>query len=895
MNAQTYERLCELFATARDLAEGPRSELISRIEVEEPDLARSLRLMLDHDDPGFLSTPAMGTNFLSEMRWASEPTPLPERVGTYEILERIGEGGVGIVYRARQTHPVPRDVALKVLRPGADTARVLTRFEHEWAVLARLQHPHIATMFDAGVALDGRPYIAMEYLAGEHLTEYCESRGLSVAARIQLMMQICDAVQHAHRRAVLHRDLKPTNVLVIDGPQGPVAKVIDFGVAKMLAAAPGLSRQQTEHGLFVGTLVYMSPEQLSADPSEIDVRSDVYALGVMLYELLAGRLPWDLDRAVLAEAARAVLHESLPVMRRDGRRLPEDLQAIVWKAMARERDRRYPSVEELRQDLARYLQTRPVTARRPSPAYRVRRFVQRNRAVSILAVLLVAGGILMTARLAASERALRRRNEATLTSTNIILRQVIADLETRSGTTGVRREALAALMGPIESLAKQAPDHAAIQATRAEALHRMSNLEYDLRDYNESMRLRHEALLIREALHKANPEDRDATRALALALVVVGDLHKSRGETEQALRLYERADGHFRTLATDRPNDATALDDLCWSLERVAALTVDPVRALRLSEERLRVATRVCEIDPANPQRTHNLAVAHLHLAYEAERVLDYESMGRHSASAWTTTQQATTAMPENRIYLAGELAAARMRVRWLLVERGASEAESLLDQALPRALQAAKDNPNHHQIGWSAMRLLQLRGEVATLQDDAATAYTALTEAVAMAEHLLAESPNDPTRLSALGLNLTLQIAAAASLGQEDEARRHHARGLELLRPHLLGTLHSEATVLSPFIALCLDPPYADLARPDEALRVAEDAVALADLPDHRLYRILAWVRARTGDKSGAHAAVRAALQTAKGHPGMRIEVLEGDLEALVEQALELPPLQRQ
>ncbi len=336
---------------------------------------------------------------------------LPETIGPYRILERLGAGGMGIVYLAEQTEPIRRRVAVKVLSPFREDAVHQARFDREIAALATMEHPFIARVLDAG-SEEGRPYYVMEVVDGPPITYYAEAEGLSVRQRLELFLQICEGVHHAHQRGVIHRDIKPGNVLVScrEGEE-PRPRVIDFGLARQTGVASDLSVT----GSVVGTPKYMSPEQLQGLDSAIDTRTDVYALGILLYELLVGRNPYgDEAASSLLTLARRVLEDEPPVpsqeVSRSGwsgvdasgdereatlwsRRLEGDLDWILLKAMAKEPERRYASVSEFAADIQRHLRHEPVQAGPPTRRYRARKFVRRHRAavlVGSLAVLLLA-------------------------------------------------------------------------------------------------------------------------------------------------------------------------------------------------------------------------------------------------------------------------------------------------------------------------------------------------------------------------------------------------------------------------------------------------------------------------------------------------------------------------
>ncbi len=323
-----------------------------------------------------------------------------DRIGRFTLRAVVGEGGMGTVWAADQTDPVARLVAVKVVRPGTETAAATARFEAERQALALMDHPAIPKVFDAGRTPAGRPFLAMEFVPGGPITAHCEDRRLPPRDRLRLFVRVCRAVHHAHQKGIVHRDLKPANVLVVDGDGGPEPKLIDFGVAR--AVAPGPAARATAVGVVIGTPEYMAPEQ--ADGAAADTRADVYALGVLLYELLTGTTP--LARETLAgqpltEVLRRVREEPAPPPSRRlppgrlARALRRELDWVVLKALAKDRDRRYPSASELAADVARYLAGEVVQARPPGRWYRAATFARRNRvavAAGVAVALALAGG-----------------------------------------------------------------------------------------------------------------------------------------------------------------------------------------------------------------------------------------------------------------------------------------------------------------------------------------------------------------------------------------------------------------------------------------------------------------------------------------------------------------------
>src|SRR5215472_5922561 len=358
----------------------------------------------------------------------------PAQIGQYRILAKLGAGGMGVVYRAEQEHP-RRVVALKVMRPGWTSPQLLQRFERESEALGRLQHPGIARIFEAASADSGfgpQPYFAMELINGHTLRKYAEEQLLDTRERLEIMVKICEAVHHAHPRGVVHRDLKPGNILVDEAGH---PKILDFGVARMTDSDTHVTRQ-TDLGQLVGTLAYMSPEQVLADPLELDTRSDVYALGVILYELLAGRLPYPLSRK-LHEAVRTIREADPAPLSSVSHNYRGDIETIVAKALEKDKARRYPSAADLAGDIQRYLSDEPITARPPSTAYQLQKFARRNRALvaGIAAVFVVlASGIV-----ASTWQAVRanRAGQAALAERD---RALEAEAKARAAGQAVRRE-----------------------------------------------------------------------------------------------------------------------------------------------------------------------------------------------------------------------------------------------------------------------------------------------------------------------------------------------------------------------------------------------------------------------------------------------------------------------
>ena len=424
MNAQQTSQAQEIFGEAMELPAADRQAFIERACGPDADVLHEVRTLLASivNAGRFLTAPTADGQ--SELLTAASGiiSTLEEpgtRIGRYKLLQLIGEGGFGSVFMAEQEQPVRRQVALKIIKLGMDTKQVIARFEAERQALAMMDHPSIARVFDAGATDTGRPYFVMELVRGVPITTYCDDNNLSTTDRLKLFVEVCQAVQHAHQKGVIHRDLKPSNVLVTVHHDKPVPKVIDFGIAKATNARLTERTLFTEFRQFVGTPQYMSPEQAQFNGIDIDTRSDVYSLGVLLYELLTGTTPFDpkeLRGAGYDEIGRLIreaepprpstrlsaLGESLPTVaaqrRTDAHQLAElmrgELDWVVMRCLEKDRTRRYDTASGLAADVKRHLMDEPVLARPTSAGYRLRKFVRRNKRTAA-AVSIAAGGLII--------------------------------------------------------------------------------------------------------------------------------------------------------------------------------------------------------------------------------------------------------------------------------------------------------------------------------------------------------------------------------------------------------------------------------------------------------------------------------------------------------------------
>ena len=628
MDPERFRRLMDLVGDAMEKAEPERAAWLAGQCGDDGELLAEARDLLE----GSASLEAISVRLHAEIaRAAVDVTiaPVPDRIGPYAVSAVLGEGGMGIVYAAHQDAPLPRDVAIKVIRAGPHAPRLVARFEAERRTLAALDHPNIARIFDAGATAEGLPYFAMELVRGETITRFCDSRGLGIAARLRLFQDVLDAVQYAHQKAVVHRDIKPSNVLVADRDGRVTPKVIDFGVAKVTSDE---ATAQTTQGTIVGTIEYMSPEQAAGLSDQVDTRSDIYSLGVLLYELLTGCLPFPgsmLRTATPAEVERLLRNTDPPVPSkcvaatspdagdrarvratdpgRLVRALQGDLDNIVGVAMRKEPDRRYASVGQFSEDIARYLDGRPVSAHPATLGYRVRRFVGRHR-VEVLGsaaaiFLLLAVSATFTFRLA-GERDRAHREAVKAAHVASFLQEIfqVSDPTDQASADVPARALLDQGAARIEAELKGQPE------VQASLLMVMGATYYGLGHYDASERVLEEALERQRALYGERHLDVAATL-----------FHLGRVRAQGGKRLAE-ADTALRAALTLRVDLLGARDTATARTMTQLALVLRATGKLEEAEQLARQAVDIYRASGNPDTRDHAESVHNLGFVLRSRR-----------------------------------------------------------------------------------------------------------------------------------------------------------------------------------------------------------------------------------------------------------------------------------
>jgi serine/threonine protein kinase len=632
-------RVKDLFVAALELTdEQARQTFLDRECAGDAELRRRLEALLHaNDEPLPALDRPLADVVPPEPATVAEELPGNVFAGRYKLVERIGEGGMGSVWMAQQTEPVKRSVAVKLIKAGGDSKAVVARFEAERQALALMDHPNIAKVLDGGTTDNGRPFFVMELVKGVRITEYCDARKLTPRQRLELFVPVCQAIQHAHQKGIIHRDIKPSNVLVAMYDDKPVPKVIDFGVAK--AAGAHLTEQTlvTGFGALVGTPQYMSPEQATLNNLDVDTRSDIYSLGALLYELLAGSPPFlrkELEKAGMLEILRVIREvepprpstkvstaDALPSLAANRsteptklkRQLRGEIDWIVMKALDKERSRRYETANGFAMDIQRYLADEPVLAGPPSAAYRLKKFAKRNKgpvlAAALVLLALLAGMAGTTAGLvyaegkrrdaeaaqkaeadrAAGERqakldadkarqeAQRQRDKA-LQAVDDYFMKVSQNQLLKSPLPGMqplRKELLTAALKYYQEFAEQYGTDPRLQRELAAAYLRTGQITDLIDSPEQALPSLRKALALYEQLERDDPEDLAVQRGLADAEAALAwPLSRRKGITE-ALQLYERATARGEKLARAQLDNPKASHDLAVSYNHKALLLSD--------------------------------------------------------------------------------------------------------------------------------------------------------------------------------------------------------------------------------------------------------------------------------------------------------------------------------
>jgi non-specific serine/threonine protein kinase/serine/threonine-protein kinase len=705
MNSERWQRIEALFQSALELEPAARAAYLAEASGNDLQIKAEVEaLLFAHSSAGsFIESPILdkqqhprtdyaGNDATTVSLSVEEQEQLMQpRVGPYKLLQEIGRGGMGTVYlAARDDDQFQKRVAIKLVKRGMDTDFVLRRFRNERQILASLDHPGIARLLDGGTAETGLPYFVMEYIEGLSIDKYCDTHKLSTVERLQLFIQVCSAVHYAHQNLVIHRDIKPGNILITsDGSP----KLLDFGIAKLLN--PEFSSQTvdpTAVSMRLMTPEYASPEQVRGEP--ITTASDIYSLGVLLYELLTGHRPYYLTSRLPHEIVRVICeqepekpstavgkHETIggrdgrgtrievtpdSVSRSRGvqvdklqRRLKGDIDNIVLMAMKKEPQRRYSSVDQLASDIKRHLEGMPVIARKDTFVYRTAKFVRRNVAgvaAALLILVILIGGAISTMRERA--RAERRFNDVRKLA-NSFMFEIHDAIDMLPGSTSARELLVRRALEYLDSLAKESTDDPSLQRELATSYQKVGEVQgrpatANLGDTSGALDSCMKALAIREKLVEQEPDNKEDRRALATIYSRTAELLESTGESQASMDRYRKALAIREQLYAENPTDSATKRDLAISYFEIAEGQVnlgDIEGALESRRKMLPMFEALQSADPGNSTTRRNVALSHKKLGATLARLDRFEESLGHYRKALEIEEALSSANPTNALF----------------------------------------------------------------------------------------------------------------------------------------------------------------------------------------------------------------------------------------------------
>lgn len=799
MNPERWRRIEEIFQTVADRPTAERDAYLTRACGDDEDLRKEVVSLLSHESPETFILDPIKSAAVSLIS-APEGEKADERIGAFRITRLVGRGGMGAVYEAmRDDAQFEQRVAIKIIKRGTDTDFARDRFRRERHILAGLEHPHIARLLDGGSTEDGLPYFVMEFVEGESITSYCRRHKLSLIARLKLFRRVCSAVQYAHQKLVVHRDIKPGNILVTEDG---TPKLLDFGIAKLLAHEPGEAITQTETALRMMTPDYASPEQVRG--LAITTATDVYSLGAVLYELLTGCRPHQFNTHSLLEIERVICDTETEEPSRAvkrlmdapaglARRLAGDLDKIVMMSLRKEPERRYQSVEQFSEDIRRHLEGRPVIARKDTVSYRASKFIQRHKlgmAATLLVILSLIGGIVATSWQA---RRAERRFEQVRHLANTFLFDVHDKIQSLPGSTEARELVVKTALEYLDSLAQEAEGDAELEWELAVAYQKIGDVQGNPWDANlghteAAIKSYQKSLALAERLIARDSSNPDRRRTLAQNYFKMGALLSEAGNKMGAQKMLRQSAALTQSLVKEmnEEDDIVLLINIYTRIGDTELDTGDVASSIDTYSQTLQLSDmRAAEYPGDNAQL--NVAFSHSHVGEALAATGDLEGAIRSYRVSLAIIEELAEKQPLNLRFSRGVMIAHF----WLGNLSGGlhfinmGDRAAALDhhqKALVIAEAAAATDAKNAAHRLDLVTSYQNVAE-ALSEDDPAHAAEFYRRALALVRSQLEIEPNDFRFLRREALCLSGLAAPLERMGDRQNARENLNQALDILK----------------------------------------------------------------------------------------------------------------
>jgi tetratricopeptide (TPR) repeat protein len=787
MPLHTWEQIETIFLQAADLPPEDQQAFLDRACAGDLELRREVQSLLDSDRKSGEKI-ARAVEDEAQSLFGLSPI-IGSRLGAYRVVREIGRGGMGAVYLAtRDDDQFKKNVAIKLVKRGMDTAEVLRRFQHERRILAGLDHAYIARLIDGGTAPDGRPFFVMDYVEGQSIDTYCRDRALSLADRCRLFLKVCEAVSHAHRNLVVHRDLKPGNIFV--APDG-TPKLLDFGVAKLLV--PDADPQLTVTGMQSRLLTpqYASPEQVMGRP--VNTSTDVYSLGGVFYELLTGTCAQQLDSTSPEEIERVICLQEVPPPSTAKPGLPADLDNIVMMAMRKDPSRRYQSVDQFAEDISRYLDGRPILARKDSLAYRAGKFVSRHRlmiaAASIVVASLVGGIVIAMSQARRAERRLAQMVELA----NRSLFDVHSAIERLPGATEARREIVKTTLAFLENLSKEVGRDDDLRLSLATAYWRLGDVQGyvhkpNLGDMKGALASYKKSAEFLEPLRARRPNNPDVLRQVTDTYQHMGTVFNEMGDVPAMVSAYENALPAAKLLGTLQPDDAESVEGegVFYNDLAVALQFSDPKRANAYARQHLAMVPALLKKFPGNDDIADEAAVAHATMSALLDRAGEREQAINEALES-ASIREGVAARHPNDVFRRRLLMIAYGHVGdhlgspFIVTTGDPRRAREYFDKCVVIARQIIKSDPEDRTARFDLANALLRQGAAEVPGANRAESLAALRESEGILESLAREDPSAMRYQRPLMLVVQYVGICLREMGRLDEAAVELRRAIAL------------------------------------------------------------------------------------------------------------------